>query len=260
MLDWSTAAFIGMLQGILEWFPVSSSGQTTIVMVDFLAIDVGLAITLGLAVHIGTGLAVIARYPRQLLEMRKNKTSSRFYWTTTATSLAVALPLVFILEETFENEVWTGLSITLFIGIVLVITGLILRGARTKAFRPISGGALPDHVLLGVVQAFAVLPGVSRSGMTVGTLLIRGFEKRQALVFSFLLAVPVSIAASAYFLVFGEVASIGLGLFFIAAFFAFVFGYLTMGGLVRLARDIDFSKFCIFFGGLAVIIPILLWI
>jgi undecaprenyl-diphosphatase len=119
---------------------------------------------------------------------------------------------------------------------------------------------LPDHILLGVVQAFAVLPGVSRSGMTVGTLLIRGFEKRQALVFSFLLAVPVSIAASAYFLVFGKVASVGLGLFFIAAFFAFIFGYLTMGGLVRLARDIDFSKFCIFFGSIAVILGTLLWL
>jgi undecaprenyl-diphosphatase len=259
MLDGPSAAFLGMLQGILEWLPVSSSGQTTIVMVDFLEVDIKLAITLGLAIHIGTALAVIAKYPRHLLALTRKSETTKFYWTTTATSLAVALPLVILLEETFNSEVWTGVTITLFIGFALIVTGIVLVWAKKRTFRRISSGGFADRILLGVAQGIAVLPGISRSGMTVGTLLIRGFEKRQALVFSFLLAVPVSIAASVYFLVFGEVASIGIWLFVIAAFFAFIFGYLTMEGLVRFARDMDFSIFCIFFGGLAIVVPLLLW-
>ena len=62
MLDWFTAIFIGLIQGILEWLPVSSSGQTTLVMVDFMGIRPELAISFGLAVHIGTAAAVFARW------------------------------------------------------------------------------------------------------------------------------------------------------------------------------------------------------
>ncbi len=260
MLDWSTAAIIGIIQGILEWLPVSSSGQTTIVMVDFLRINTEMAISLGLAVHIGTALAVFVKYPRQLLDLRKRSLSSKFYWATTIISLAIAFPIILLLEQTFESEIWTGLTITLFIGIALILTGLFLAGSRRRTYRPISRGSYSDYALLGLAQALAVLPGISRSGMTVGALLMRGFKKNQALVFSFLLSVPVSVAAAVYFLVFGSVAGIGIWLFVIAAFFAFLFGYLSMGVLIRIARSVNFSSFCIFFGGLAVLISLLIWI
>ena len=260
MLDWFMAALIGIIQGITEWLPISSSGQTTIVMVGFLRISPELAISLGLAVHIGTALSVFARYPKQLLDLGKRTKSTRFYWTTTIVSLMAALPILLVLEQTFESELWTGLTITLFIGIALIITGLFLARAGKETYRPISDGDLIDRITLGLAQAVAVLPGISRSGMTVGTLLIRGFKKEQALVFSFLLSVPVSLASASYFLIFGSVASVGLWAFMIAIFFAFIFGYLTMNALVRIARDIDFSKFCVFFGSLAVVLTILLWL
>jgi len=87
MLDWFTAMLIGIIQGITEWLPVSSSGQTTIVMVNFLGIPVESAITLGLAVHIGTALAVMIKYPLQLSKLRKITATSKFYWATTFISL-----------------------------------------------------------------------------------------------------------------------------------------------------------------------------
>jgi len=89
---------------------------------------------------------------------------------------------------------------------------------------------------------------------------MKGFEKQQALVFSFLLSVPVSIASSVYFIVFGNLAGISAVYFAVALVFSFVFGYLTMNALIRIAKDIDFSKFCIFFGGLAVVLAGLLWL
>jgi len=260
MLDWFTAMLIGIIQGITEWLPVSSSGQTTIVMVNFLGIPVESAITLGLAVHIGTALAVMIKYPLQLSKLRKITATSKFYWATTFISLLVAFPLVLLLSETLESEVWTGLTITLFIGLALIVTGLLLRSGKEQAKRPVSDGKVSDYVLLGVAQGIAVLPGISRSGTTVSTLLMKGFEKQQALVFSFLLSVPVSIASSVYFIVFGNLAGISAVYFAVALVFSFVFGYLTMNALIRIAKDIDFSKFCIFFGGLAVVLAGLLWL
>ena len=264
MLDWLTALLIGFIQGTLEWLPVSSPGQTTLIMVDLMNIHPEIAISFGLAVHIGTAAAVFARYPKQLVKVADVRTftdQKKFYWFTTIISLICALPILFLLEATFDSNLWTGVTITLFIGAALIFTGIIL-GRRSKSdFQPISSGRLSDYFIVGLAQAFAVLPGVSRSGMTISALLMRKFKEKEALVFSFLLSVPVSIASFAYFVIFGEVvASVGMGLLAIAAFSSFVFGYMSMSVLVKIAKNANFSGFCMFFGSLAVFLALFLWV
>ncbi len=263
MFDWFTAILIGVLQGVLEWLPVSSSGQTTLVMVDFMGIRPELAISFGLAVHIGTAAAVFARYPGHLVKMldiRMFTNQKKFYWTTTIISLICALPILFLLEQTFDSQLWTGMTITLFIGAALILTGIML-GRRPKGtFKPISAGSYVDYAIVGLAQAFAVLPGVSRSGMTITTLLMRKFRETEALVFSFLLSIPVSIASFAYFVVFGEMTEIGIWLLIIAAISSFIFGYISMSVLVKVAKNVDFSKFCMVFGSLAISMALLFWL
>ena len=96
--------------------------------------------------------------------------------------------------------------------------------------------------------------------MTISALLMRKFRETEALVFSFLLSVPVSIASFAYFVVFGEVvASVGMTLLAIAVFSSFIFGYLSMSVLVKIAKNANFSGFCMFFGSLAVFLALFLW-
>ncbi len=263
MLDWFTALLIGFIQGILEWLPVSSSGQTTLVMVDFMGIRPELAISFGLAVHIGTAAAVFARYPKplvKLLDVRTFTSQKKFYWITTIISLICALPILFLLEQTFDSNLWTGVTITLFIGFALILTGIMLGKRPKSAFKDISEGNLVDYALVGIAQAFAVLPGVSRSGMTITTLLMRKFKETESLVFSFLLSVPVSIASFAYFVVFGEVGEVGLWLLAIAAASSFIFGYFSMSVLVKVAKNADFSGFCMFFGSLAIFLALFLWV
>ena len=68
-MDWWTAVLLGIIKGITEWLPVSSSGQSTIVLVNGMGMSPEAAVTLGLAIHIGTAFAVIARYPKDLLRM-----------------------------------------------------------------------------------------------------------------------------------------------------------------------------------------------
>ena len=242
MLNWFTALLIGTLQGLLEWLPLSSSGQTTIIMVNFMGITPEEAISFGLAIHIGTACAVFARYPRPLLsvlDIRTFSSKKKFYWIATILSLAFALPVLYLLEQTFDSNLWTGVTITLVIGIALIFTGIILRRRSKRSFRKIEEGKIADYILVGLAQGFAVLPGISRSGMTLSALLGRKFREVEALTFSFLLSVPVSLAAFAYF---------------------FVFGYLSMGALLKFARSVNFSSFCIFFGCLAMCPAIIQWL
>ena len=263
MLDLFTALLIGMIQGLLEWLPVSSSGQTTLVMVDILGIHPEYAITFGLAVHIGTAAAVFARYPKQLIkvaDIRSFTEQKKFFWVTTIISLLCALPFLFLLEATFDSNIWTGVTITFFIGFALILTGIILGRRPKSTIKPISSGQFSDYLLVGLAQAFAILPGVSRSGMTITTLLMRKFRETEALTFSFLLSVPVSIASFAYFVTFGEITQVGINFLVVAAFSSFIFGYLSMSVLVKIANNADFSGFCMFFGSLAVFLALFLWV
>lgn len=264
MLDWFTALLIGLIQGVLEWLPVSSSGQTTLVMVDFMGIHPEYAITFGLAVHIGTAAAVFARYPKELIKVADIRTftgQKKFFWITTIISLLCALPILYLLEATFDSQLWTGVTITLFIGVALILTGMMLGKRPKSTFKCISQGGMADYALVGIAQAFAVLPGVSRSGMTITTLLMRKFRETEVLVFSFLLSVPVSIASFAYFTIFGDLGGqVGMLLLAIAAFSAFIFGILSMSVLVKIAQNANFSGFCMFFGCLAVFLALFLWV
>ena len=261
-MDWWTAVVIGIVQGITEWLPVSSSGQSSIILVNGFNLDPRMAITLGLAVHIGTALAVVAKYPKDLLAMADFSGGKipKFYWAVTIISLICALPFLLLLEATFESNLWTGETITIFVGLALIVTGLIIREQYRRKPKKLSKAGWKDYIILGVAQGFAILPGISRSGMTVSALLVRDYEKSTSMKFSFMLSVPVSFAAAGYFIVFGDMASIGLGPYIVAGLFAFVFGYFTMEILLRMAKQINFSMFCIVFGLMAVIIPSFFWL
>jgi len=254
MLDWLAAILIGTVQGFLEWIPVSSERQTGIVM-GILDINPETAITLGLALHIGTALAVFARYPRpmlRVLDLRRPSGKTRFFLVTTIISLACAFPFMWALEEMFEREQWAGMAITLIAAAVIVAFGLALERGRKAPSRELSDGSLTDYLLVGVAQAFAVLPGVTRSGLTFGTLLGRRFKGMDALVFTYLLSFPVSLAAFAYTLVFGDFTGVPLYLLALSGIAAFGFGYACITGIVALARGSRFSRFCIFLGSLSI--------
>jgi undecaprenyl-diphosphatase len=151
----------------------------------------------------------------------------------------------------------TGSIAFLFIGILLIVTGLFQKIAR----RTVSANksmSVKDALLVGIIQGFAALPGLSRSGLTVSTLLLRRYAPTDALNLSFLLYIPAVIGAE-----------IGLqllkgGIYYsiyalIAIAVAFAFGLLTISVLLKIAERVDFSYFAIFIGvlcTLAIFVPI----
>lgn len=262
-MDPVLAFLAGMLQGVTEWLPISSSGQV-LVLLGNLGMDADDALALAFFLHFGTLLAVVVRLRGDVVEVIGNlpkwRTDPmvRFLLFSTLVSLPIGFILVQTLEEVMEGSVG-GVLLTILVGAMLIITGFVLRSAKGKlGERKVEDLADGDAAVMGLVQGLAALPGISRSGMTVSALLIDKVDADEALRLSFIMSIPVTIAVVLYELVVWDLASIGAVPIVIGVVSSFAFGYLTIDGLMALSRRMDWSVFCVAFGGIAVIAGVVL--
>ncbi len=255
-MDPVTGFLLGLLQGVLEWLPISSSGWVGVAAAWVSETD---WLDLAFFLHFGTLLAVLVRLRGDVrdivVELPRWRTDPlvRFILATTAISLPVGLVLVLVLEAAVEAQYLTGVGVTLLVGALLVVTGLVLRSARDRGGQRRVGDTGPlDWAVLGLAQGLAALPGISRSGMTVSALLVKRVDAGESLRLSFLMSVPATIAVVAYEAVLGDVASVGWPAVMAGVAAAFILGYLTIEGLLRLAQRVRWDWFCIAFGLIAV--------
>ena len=271
-MDITSAIILGALQGITEWLPISSSGQGMTVMINLFGLDPRAAFSFSIYLHVGTLFAVILRFRREVKEIissfagfRKNKVQEEYkenklalflVISTIATGI-VGIPVYTLLKKNFEA--WHGDFATAFIGVLLILTGLVLylseRGKknRTGAGNKKIGDSSPlDMLIAGAAQGFTIFPGISRSGITVAALLFRKFEQEDALKISFLMSIPAVIGAN--ILDMGGVESFDPLVLLAGIVSAFVTGYLTIDILMRFARSVRFDVFCIVFGIIALIL------
>jgi undecaprenyl-diphosphatase len=255
MDDLSTALFLGILQGLIEWLPVSSEGVVTVAygLLNDKPLDEAVAYALWL--HLGTAMAAIVAFRsdilqvvRELLTLRRGlSTFFRFMLTATLVSAATGLPLLLLLGEV---SVVLGNATMLWIGGMMLVTGLVLLGRPVGGTRDDSDLTTVDGVLTGVVQGLAALPGLSRSGLTIIMLLGRGVERTQALRLSFLLSIPASLGASLIAGVKGNVELSVNALLGVAA--AAVIGLITIKALMAVAQRVNFGFFVITLGLLVI--------
>jgi len=180
---------LGVVQGATEFLPVSSSGHLTI-MQDFLGIKEN-RILFDVFLHVGTLIAIFLVFGKHVIALfSSNRRWIPYLMLASAPAAIVALLLRSHIEKVFDS--------TLAVGGLLVGNSLILMAGsasarrRTKETRVGTKGAL----IVGVAQSLAILPGISRSGSTVCSGLVMGWEQSVAVRFSFLLAIPVMIGAS----------------------------------------------------------------
>ena len=199
------ALILGIVQGATEFLPVSSSGHLVLVPWLFGWGDPGLAFDATL--HLGTLVAVVAYFARELWSLLKALVSSlkdrslagepdrRIAWLLVAGSLPAAASGI-LLEEFFEKL----FAEPLWVGVLLVCTGVLLAlGERWSARdRRMSNLGWVDATIVGVGQALAIAPGISRSGATISAGLWRGLERSEAARFSFILSVPVVLGAGLF--------------------------------------------------------------
>ncbi|MDY6865059.1 MAG: undecaprenyl-diphosphate phosphatase [Halobacteriota archaeon] len=248
------AILLGLLQGITEWLPISSEGQSVLFMMNYLRLDPQSALSVAIFLHIGTSLAVLLKFRSEFISMLNLRSNlSRIVFISTLSTAITGLPLYILIKSSFNS----GELATLLIGVLLIVTGILLRSPKEKGYKDIDEVSTRDLIILGLAQGFSILPGISRSGTTIATLLLSGVNQKSALVISFLISVPVVLGAAFLDIISSSSMSlIGVEIAIVMVITAFVVGYLMMDLLLRFAEKVNFSIFCITLGAITIIISL----
>lgn len=240
------ATLLGLLQGLTEFLPVSSSGH--LVLVPWLLGWQDPGLTYDAVVHLGTLVAVIIYFWEdvvQLLDgawqaMRSRSLQSRSS-RLVLLILISALPgaiLGYVLESFFESIFGSVPAVA----VLLMVTGclIVLSEGLGHGVRTTEEMSVGDALLMGLGQACAIAPGISRSGATISVGLLRDLEREAATRFAFLMSIPIIVGATGYKLLSLLIEAttgadlLPLGIGFAAAFLG---GYLAIGALLRHVRS-----------------------
>lgn len=248
MIDSFQAILLGTLQGITEWLPISSEGQTMLFMMGWLGISPHEALSFSIFLHLGTMSAVLIRFRSEFMKALRDLGSqmTRILIISAVCTGITGIPLYYLFREGFQG----GLQATLLIGVLLVITGLLLRFKGNGA-RNIQDMNASDMAILGLAQGFSILPGVSRSGITLTVLLMRNLKQDEALTISFMISVPAVMGALILDHSLVQMSFASSSLAFLASF---AVGYLVMDLLIAYAKNVNFSAFCITMGLLTLLL------
>lgn len=186
------ASVLGLVQGLTEFLPVSSSGH--LVLVQKLFGLEGDVLTFDIAVHLATLIAVLVIFREDILAMIRRPFGKLPLLLLVGTLPAVAAGLVFkdVIDDLFSSGATLGIEF-LFTGAILLVAD------KLKAHnRPIEKATWLDALLVGCCQAVAILPAVSRSGLTLAGALFAGLNREAALRFSFLLSIPAILGGAVF--------------------------------------------------------------
>jgi undecaprenyl-diphosphatase len=184
------AIVLGVVQGLTEFLPVSSSGHLVIVPWLFKWNDLGP--TFDVALHVGTLFALVMYFWRDWLDILK-RWREPFLWYIAIGCVPGAL-VGYKFEKYFDTVFRSPVLISLF----MIFIGLLLLAAELygKKMREMESVNLKDSIFIGCAQALALMPGVSRSGITITAGLFSGLKRETAARFSFLLAMPITFGAA----------------------------------------------------------------
>ena len=270
MLEFFEAILLGVVQGLTEFLPVSSSGHLLLGQ-HFLGLDQKrFGLSFDVALHMGTLVAVVAYFWRDLIRMAlaffrsfehrdlAHDPDQRLAYLVIASTIPAAL-IGFLFENFFEDTVrspWVVVFNFVVVGILFLVAEAV-GSHRRKASRLGFGEA----VGIGVAQATALVPGVSRSGATITLGLFLGLRREEAARFSFLMSVPIIAGAGGLQL--GEVLVNGLSahewLLFLAGFVtSSAVGYLTIRFLLNYLTNHSLRVFAYYRFAVAAIVAVLL--
>ena len=258
-MDTLDAIILGIIQGLTEFLPVSSSGHLELgkaILGDNSVPEESLLFTVIL--HFATALSTLVVFRKDVWEIVSGLFS--FKWNEeTQFSLKIIISMIpaVIIGLFFEEqlEAFFGGNIR-FVGFMLLITAVLLYLAdkAEDTERKVSFG---NAFVIGVAQAVAMLPGISRSGATISTSVLLGVDKTKAARFSFLMVVPLIFGKIAKDLMSGELAfngnnGVAMGAGFIAAFIAGLAACTWMIRLVKKSKLSYFAIYCLIVGIIAI--------
>lgn len=236
-MAWYTAIFLGLVQGLAEFLPISSSGHLLLLQSFFGITDGGLLLTLLL--HLATLLAVVVVYHRRLWDLLRRPFSAETLQLGVATIITCGIVLVFhdMIDSLFTVQTLPYLFVVC--GVYLLLPTL---------FRPQANQRFWWHaVVMGVAQGVAVVPGLSRSGLTITSGRLAGMTATQSTDFSFLMSIPIILASLVFELLRGgSVQALGFGNIVLAFVTAFLAGIMAIKFMLKVTRKIDLRWFAVY--------------
>jgi len=258
-MSWFAALILGIIQGLTEFLPVSSSGHLEIGKA-ILGIDPVESLSFSIVVHGATVLSTIVVFRKDLWELILGVVKFKWNWETRYVAMIAASMIpVLIVGAFFKDYVEQFFDGNLaFVGAMLLVTATLLSFSHfsKKREKEVTFG---HALIIGVAQACAVLPGISRSGATIATGLITGVKKEKVARFSFLMVLVPIIGANLMELMDkdpasqGSVSPLALVIGFIAAFVSGWAACRWMIKIVSKSKLIYFAAYCVLVGVIAIL-------
>lgn len=259
-MDLLQALILGVIQGLTEFLPVSSSGHLELGKA-LLGVDVRESLSFSIAVHGATVLSTIVVFRKDIIDIilgvlrfRWNK-ETQFFVMIVVSMIPVGLVGVFLkdkVEGLFNGNI-------LFVGLMLLVTASILALSMVIKNKREKDIGFFDALVMGFAQAVAVLPGISRSGATIATGLMLGKRRPDVARFSFLMVLIPILGANFLDLVRGDFSSeagVGIPALLVGFFAAFIFGFFAcnwMVSLIKKGKLIWFAIYCSLVGVIAIV-------
>jgi undecaprenyl-diphosphatase len=257
------AIILGIVQGLTEFLPVSSSGHlelTKVIFGDTSVPEESLLLTVVL--HAATALSTIVIFRKDIALLISGlfqfKNNEQFKYSLNILISMVPAALVGVLLEDQIDQLFSGQ--VLLVGLMLLVTGslLFLADRAQNTNRSVNA---KNAFLIGIAQAIAILPGISRSGATISTSVLLGIDRAKAARFSFLMVVPLILGKMAKDILSGDLANSQteptiLIVGFAAAFISGLIACQWMIKLVRRSQLKYFSYYCYLVGAIAIIYAI----
>jgi undecaprenyl-diphosphatase len=243
------AVLLGIVQGLTEFLPISSTAHLRIVPALLGRPDAGAAFTA--VIQLGTLAATILYFARDLFGMiRAAVTAPKSHTARLLWYLGAGTVPIGILGLLLKKHITSDFRSLVVIASALIVVGVIMAWAdrRDAGKRTIEDLGLRDALLIGLGQACALLPGVSRSGATITSALLLGMARSDAARFSFLLSIPAVGAAGIFELkdAASDLGSTGLGPLIVATLVSGIVGYATIAWLLRYLRTRPLIGFAIY--------------
>lgn len=263
-MDIIDSIILGIIQGLTEFLPVSSSGHLELgkaILGDDSIPEESLLFTVVL--HFATALSTIVVFRKDILDLIKG--ALKFKWnddlqfiSKIATSMIPAVIVGLFFEEQLESLFGGNI---LLVGCMLIVTAILLFLAD-KAKDTDKKVSFKNAFIIGISQAIAMLPGISRSGATISTSVLLGNDKTKAARFSFLMVVPLIFGKIAKDVLSGDISMksqniTALSVGFLAAFIAGLFACTWMISLVKKSKLSYFAFYCVIVGAIAIIFSLL---
>jgi undecaprenyl-diphosphatase len=263
MVNLLFSILLGLVQGISEWLPISSKTQVLFASYVLFGLPIAAGYAFGLFLEIGSLGSAVIYFRRDIVALLHDRKLFTYLLVVTIFTALVGAPLYYITDTYLQRA-------SPFIGVPMILLGLSLIGIglyiRYSRALPKIGGLeqmkIKHYIIVGIAQGIAALPGVSRSGMTVSTMLVMGVKQDQAFRLSYLAYIPASLGAFGVSLIFSRkeinadisaVTTLGL---IVAVITALLIGLVTISYLLKFAKTRSIWKLDIVLGLLALALGI----